>query len=201
MMRKMLRDVALFWGLSGVVIAVALIVVAWFSSHDVGYGLGYGMPWLWAFVSTGMTIVWVRRELEREKVEWGDLLNVHREKPLHLVEAQVDRDAFDRMLARRSSTQVHRVSQPTQVGDRHTDVPAKRRTKSEGHIEVVSKSPDGDANKRSVSEKNVSSTTPPSNTSLSHPQASSHASDSAPMVAGELTQSPAEYASRSDERV
>ncbi|KAK7676645.1 hypothetical protein QCA50_020388 [Cerrena zonata] len=193
-MRTLLRDLALFWGISGVLIAIALIIVAWMTSHDIGYGLGYGMPWLWAFASTGITIVWVRKELERERKEWGDLVHVHREKPLHLVESRVDREAFERMIARRSSTHVHRVPEPTQYADRHANVPGERRTQSDGQVDVSRERDMEQEKKRSVSEKNVSSTFPSSSSTSPTP-------DPTPIVAEGFTQSPGEYGPRSDEHV
>ncbi|KAH8091694.1 hypothetical protein BXZ70DRAFT_1011098 [Cristinia sonorae] len=104
-MRKLLRDLGIFWGLSGIIVAGACIAVAWTTSSDIGYGIGYGIPWLWAFVCTAITVAWVHVELERERREWHDVVRVHREKPLHLVETQDDRDAFERMMARRSESE------------------------------------------------------------------------------------------------
>ncbi|THH29227.1 hypothetical protein EUX98_g4977 [Antrodiella citrinella] len=106
-MRKLLRDVGMFWGISGVLIATACIVVAWTTTDDIGYGIGYGIPWIWAFACSAVTIRWVRGELERERREWCDVVHVHREKPLHLVETQDDRDAFERVMARRASVMSH----------------------------------------------------------------------------------------------
>jgi len=109
-MRKLMRDISLLWGISGCVLAAGLIAIAWTTAEDVGYGLGYSMPWLWAMVLTVATIVRVKLELEREAREWDDTA-VHKEKPLHLKEKQVDRDAYERMLQtrRRSTSVVRRV--------------------------------------------------------------------------------------------
>lgn len=109
-MRKLMRDIALLWGISGVLVGGALIAIAWTTAEDVGYGLGYSMPWLWAMVLTVATIVRVKLELERESREWEDV-TVHKEKPLHLKEKQDDRDAYERMLQtrRRSASVVRRV--------------------------------------------------------------------------------------------
>jgi hypothetical protein len=82
-MRKLIRDAALGWGISGVVIAGALIVVAWKAPIDTGYGLGYGIPWLWAILGTGMVIWWSHRELERGQRDWP---SIHKEISLHLIE-------------------------------------------------------------------------------------------------------------------
>ncbi|CAL1713904.1 unnamed protein product [Somion occarium] len=154
-MRKLLRDLALYWGITGTALGVGLIVVAWLASDDVGYGLGYGMPWLWAFVSTPLTILWVRRELGRERREWGDLVNVHLEKPMHLVETRVDREAYERMMARRSSLTIRRGrdNDLAQVGDGPV---TRTRTLDESHrAERENVQPVG--RRRCVSEKQPAS--------------------------------------------
>ena len=188
-MRKMLRDVALFWGTTGILIAIALIIVAWMSSHDVGYGVGYGIPWLWAFVSTGITIFWVRKELDRERREWGDHLNVHREKPLHLVESRVDREAFDRMLAKRSATYDTRITNPTQYAQRHSDVHEKRRTKSDGEVSITGKvsEQENQQDHGSGSEKGIRTPMPGSD---NPPQ---NAQGSGSIFVEEFTEDPEEY--------
>ncbi|KAI0069992.1 hypothetical protein K474DRAFT_1713725 [Panus rudis PR-1116 ss-1] len=139
-MRRLLRDIALYWGLSGTILGIGLIVIVWLAPTDTGYGLGYSMPWLWAMLSTVVTIIWAKRELKREREEWSDLVKVHKEKPLKLVEYQVDREAYERMLARRSSTTVPRVNDPVVLeeralggGGRARSSPNQhRRTRSEG---------------------------------------------------------------------
>lgn len=99
-MRKLLRDLALFWGISGNIVAGGFIALAWTVSDDIGYGISYGLPWLWAIVCALVTIWWVRKELEREGREWGDREHVHKEKALNLVETQLDRDVYAMVLQR-----------------------------------------------------------------------------------------------------
>lgn len=72
-MRKLLRDLSLFWGATGTVAGAAFIVVSWTTTDDIAIGIGYGLPWLWAVVCTFITIKWTRRELGRERQE----LNQH----------------------------------------------------------------------------------------------------------------------------
>ncbi|KAI0798018.1 hypothetical protein C8Q75DRAFT_801916 [Abortiporus biennis] len=107
-MRKLLRDIALMWGISGIAVAGALIAIAWTTSDDVGYGLGYGMAWLWAIFFTCVTFWWVEKELHREKTEWEDVVRVHREKHLNLVETDIDRDIYKMVLERRSFSRPRR---------------------------------------------------------------------------------------------
>jgi len=89
-MRKLLRDVALLWGFGGVLVAGALIAIAWTTSENVGYGLGYGVPWIWAGISAAWTVWWARKMLRREKEEWESERPelVHREVSLHIREPE-----------------------------------------------------------------------------------------------------------------
>lgn len=103
-MRKLLRDLGIFWGVSGIIVAAVCITVAWTTGDNIGYGFGFGIPWLWAFTATAVTVWWTKHELKRERAEWDDVDEVYREKLLHLVETQDDRDAFERMMARSSSS-------------------------------------------------------------------------------------------------
>ncbi|KAF8579714.1 hypothetical protein K439DRAFT_1654493 [Ramaria rubella] len=82
-MRKLLRDLAIFWGLSGSFAAGGFIAISWTSSDDIGYGIAYGVPWLWAITCAGATALRTRRELDREEREWGGDTG-HVEKSLHI---------------------------------------------------------------------------------------------------------------------
>jgi hypothetical protein len=82
-LRKLLRDLAIAWGLSGSVAAGAFLAICWTSADDVGYGISYGVPWLWAMAGAWATVHWVRRELRREEREW-DRGEVHKETSLHI---------------------------------------------------------------------------------------------------------------------
>ena len=59
-----------FWSISATVIGAGLVTVIWFVSDDVAYGLGWGVPSVWALVWTWLTIVWVQRALRIEKATW-----------------------------------------------------------------------------------------------------------------------------------
>jgi len=96
--RKIIRTTAIGWGLSGTVLAAGLIVAAWTAPTDTGYGLSYGLPWLWAMLSAVGTILYVKSELERERREWF-MEKVHKEVSLNLKEHDVDREADMRVLA------------------------------------------------------------------------------------------------------
>jgi len=68
--RKLMRDTAIFWGLTGCVCAAAFIAVAWTTTDDIGYGISYGLPWLWAMIASAITVWWVDKELIKEREEW-----------------------------------------------------------------------------------------------------------------------------------
>ncbi|PIL22972.1 hypothetical protein GSI_15669 [Ganoderma sinense ZZ0214-1] len=81
-MRHIIRVTSLCWGATGCALAAALIAIAWNTSDDVGYGLGWGIPWIWAIVSAAITVWWVRKQLGRESREWAQpgahvVLNLH----------------------------------------------------------------------------------------------------------------------------
>ncbi|KAH9851656.1 hypothetical protein C2E23DRAFT_234105 [Lenzites betulinus] len=82
-MRRIVRITSIWWGASGCLFAGAFIAIAWTTAEDIGYGIGWGLPWLWAMVSGGLTVRWVRSELERERAEWASP-DVHKIYNLHI---------------------------------------------------------------------------------------------------------------------
>ncbi|PSR93901.1 hypothetical protein PHLCEN_2v4594 [Hermanssonia centrifuga] len=96
-MRHLLRVCSIAWGLSGFIIASVLIAAAWTAPTDTAYGLGYGIPWLWAMVSSAVTVAYTQKELRKEAREW-DADHVHRSISLHVKEHEGDREADRRHL-------------------------------------------------------------------------------------------------------
>ncbi|KAI0647655.1 hypothetical protein C8Q79DRAFT_999291 [Trametes meyenii] len=84
-MRRIVRATSLWWGASGTVLAGGFIAVAWTTPDDIGYGIGWGLPWLWAMVSASVTVWWVSRELRRERETWADP-DVHKVFNLHITQ-------------------------------------------------------------------------------------------------------------------
>ena len=82
-MRRIVRVTSLWWGASGMLFAGAFIAAAWTTSDDVGYGIGWGLPWLWAMISAAITVWWVNKELQREADEWM-MPGVHKVISLHI---------------------------------------------------------------------------------------------------------------------
>ena len=87
-MRHIVRRTSLAWGASGMLFAGAFIAVAWTTSDDIGYGIGWGLPWLWAMVSAALTVAWVSKQLKREADDWGkpgvhEVFNLHIDQTQH----------------------------------------------------------------------------------------------------------------------
>ena len=72
--RKMLRDMDLFWGVSAVVVGVACLVLVLDGNvqEEVAYGLGWGIPPVWAGVWAVVTMKWVQRTLRKEAQMWDE---------------------------------------------------------------------------------------------------------------------------------
>ncbi|KAI0769802.1 hypothetical protein C8Q74DRAFT_1271293 [Fomes fomentarius] len=100
--RRIVRLASLWWGASGMILAAAFIVIAWTTPDDIGYGICWGLPWLWAMVAGSMTVCWVHRELERETRDWSSpevhkLFNLHIEQSANeqKVACEMTRDESD----------------------------------------------------------------------------------------------------------
>lgn len=88
-MRKIIRDVSLGWGITGCAFAIGFIVISWTTTDDIAIGIGYGLPWLWAAFCSWITVWWVKKEMAREYAEWTSP-TVHRETSLHIVESRIE---------------------------------------------------------------------------------------------------------------
>ncbi|KAK1660002.1 hypothetical protein BDP55DRAFT_707307 [Colletotrichum godetiae] len=71
--RAMLRRVGLFWavGAEGCAV-VCMVLVFTLRDGEVGYVVGWSLPFAWAGVWTGATFWYVKRELKREVKVWTD---------------------------------------------------------------------------------------------------------------------------------
>jgi hypothetical protein len=69
--RQLLWQMNLFWGAgaTGCAIVITLIVFL-VKNSDVGFAIGWSLPWAWAAVWTFITIPWVQRSLIVEKQVW-----------------------------------------------------------------------------------------------------------------------------------
>lgn len=111
--RRLCRVAAVAWGASGCVIACALIAAAWTAPTDTAYGLGYGVPWLWAMALSAWTVWYSRAALRKEREQWENA-KVHKEVELHLVEKDIDREV-DRLQRMRSIVSTVEAIGPTEL--------------------------------------------------------------------------------------
>ncbi|KAL3421191.1 hypothetical protein PVAG01_07636 [Phlyctema vagabunda] len=72
--RKMLRDQSWFWSISGLLVAGACTVVVVINPvpEPVAYGIGWGVPFLWAGIWAAITVPWVRAVMHKETVSWEE---------------------------------------------------------------------------------------------------------------------------------
>lgn len=68
--RALLMQLQWFWAISAIVVGAAVTAVVWVVREDVAYGVGWGVPTLWAAVGTWLTVAWVQRSLRIEKITW-----------------------------------------------------------------------------------------------------------------------------------
>jgi hypothetical protein len=68
--RKMLIQILWFWAIPAVILGIVLIILIYTVRKEVAYGLGWGVPALWAALWTEGTILWTQRSLRIEKENW-----------------------------------------------------------------------------------------------------------------------------------
>jgi len=70
--RRMLRVQSWFWSVPALVVAIActVLIVIHPIHKAVAYGIGWGVPFVWAGIWAAISIPWVRREMHKEKETW-----------------------------------------------------------------------------------------------------------------------------------
>ena len=68
--RAMLRRLGIFWAVGAEGMAVVCTVLIFTIGTNAAYALGWSAPFAWAAVWAVFTTWYVKRELEREKTEW-----------------------------------------------------------------------------------------------------------------------------------
>lgn len=68
--RKLLRHMTWFWGVPSLTVGVALMALVFTMRREVAYGLGWGVPAIWAGIWSLMTILWVKRVMREEERGW-----------------------------------------------------------------------------------------------------------------------------------
>ncbi|RFU31585.1 hypothetical protein B7463_g4752, partial [Scytalidium lignicola] len=72
--RKMIKDQSWFWSIPGLLVAISctLVVCIHPIPKAVSYGVGWGVPFLWAGIWAAITLLKVRSVLVREKRSWEE---------------------------------------------------------------------------------------------------------------------------------
>lgn len=72
--RKMIRDQSWFWSIPGLIVAIACTVVVCIHPvpKEVAYGIGWGVPFLWAGIWGAITLPWVRSVMDYERRSWEE---------------------------------------------------------------------------------------------------------------------------------
>ena len=66
-LRSHLRRMDLLWGITGLCVVAAVLGCTFgVDNHDVGYAVGWGLPWVWAGLMTVLTIQMSKSMLRRE---------------------------------------------------------------------------------------------------------------------------------------
>lgn len=68
--RKMIQRLSWFWGAGFMVIAVIATILIFALQEDVAFGVGWGVPYVWATVYMLGTIVFVKASLKEERRLW-----------------------------------------------------------------------------------------------------------------------------------
>ncbi len=65
--RTLMARLELLWGVSGVAVAIVLIVLIFkLKNEDVSWTIGWTVPWAWAAICAMTTILWTRSALKWE---------------------------------------------------------------------------------------------------------------------------------------
>lgn len=78
--RRMILVLTWAWGIGFLIIASVSTILIMLLSEDVGFGVGWGLPWLGAFVFSIFTVFYVRSSLKLERADWSEKEN-HRTQP------------------------------------------------------------------------------------------------------------------------
>ncbi|EAA31033.2 hypothetical protein GE21DRAFT_8586 [Neurospora crassa] len=68
--REMIARQNWFWGVGALVDGAATMIVIWTIPQEIAYGVAWASPLIFSAIWTVITVIWVRRDLRREKAEW-----------------------------------------------------------------------------------------------------------------------------------
>lgn len=69
--RRMLTQMLWGWAITGSILSIILIVLAWTINAEVAYTLGWGVPSVWGAIGAFVTIKWGQRCIKTENEEWA----------------------------------------------------------------------------------------------------------------------------------
>ncbi|KAI9643226.1 hypothetical protein NHQ30_007842 [Ciborinia camelliae] len=68
--RRMMMVLTWAWGIGLICIAIVSTVIIMTLPENIGFGIGWGLPYLWGFASVCLTMIFVKRQLRKEKLHW-----------------------------------------------------------------------------------------------------------------------------------
>lgn len=68
--RHMILTLTWCWGIGSITIAIVATVLIMELNEDVGFGVGWGLPWAWSTFWAFITVAYVKYQLRTEKAEW-----------------------------------------------------------------------------------------------------------------------------------
>jgi hypothetical protein len=73
--RRMLARLSWFWGIGAEVIGGLTTILVFLLDAEVGYVVGWSLPFLWAGIWVISTIYWVKKELKVERASWAETIS------------------------------------------------------------------------------------------------------------------------------
>ncbi|KAH7629699.1 hypothetical protein B0T09DRAFT_339969 [Sordaria sp. MPI-SDFR-AT-0083] len=68
--REMIARQNWFWGVGALADGIATMIVIWTIPQEIAYGVAWASPLIFSIIWTIITVIWVRRDIRREKAEW-----------------------------------------------------------------------------------------------------------------------------------
>lgn len=69
--RRMILLLSWIWGLGLIFIAIVSTILIMLLEENIGFGVGWGLPWAFSAVYSIMTVAVVKSQLNKEKEEWA----------------------------------------------------------------------------------------------------------------------------------
>lgn len=70
--RRMILTLSWVWGINLIIIAIVATVLIMELNEDIGFGVGWGLPWAWCAGWAFFTVGYVKKQLRTEKTEWRE---------------------------------------------------------------------------------------------------------------------------------